>query len=88
MMNMAQLAASQAVAENPNARVSTGINPMIDPLAAMTPSFEEQEQMKLQGRGVQQPTYQTGGINPKFAGVAAGVMGDITARNNSTFNLV
>ena len=56
MMNMAQLAASQAVAENPNARVSTGINPMIDPLAAMTPSFEEQEQMKLQGRGVQQPT--------------------------------
>ena len=34
MMNMAQLAASQAAAENPDVRVNTGINPMLDPLAA------------------------------------------------------
>ena len=34
MMNTAQLAASQAVAENPDVRLNTGINPMMDPLAA------------------------------------------------------
>jgi|TARA_B110000908_G_scaffold93903_1_gene111281 hypothetical protein len=83
MMNMAQQMASQAFAENPNARVNTGINPMADPLGALA-----QEQMQLQGRGVQQPTYQTGGINPKFNAVAAGVAGDIPARNNSTYDLV
>ena len=87
MMNMAQQMASQAFAENPNARVNTGINPMADPLGAVA-QYQEQEQMQLQGRGVQQPTYQTGGINPKFGAVATGVMGDITARNNSTYDLV
>ena len=87
MMNMAQQMASQAVAENPNARVNTGINPMADPLGAVA-QYQEQEQMQLQGRGVQQPTYQTGGINPKFGAVATGVMGDIPARNNSTYDLV
>lgn len=87
MMNMAQLAASQAVAENPDVKVNTGINPMMDPLAAVA-QYQAQEQARLQGRGVQQPTYQTGGINPKFGAVAAGVMGDIDERNNSTYNLV
>ncbi len=87
MMNMAQLAAFQAVAENPSARVNTGTNPIADPLAAMTP-YQEQEQMRLQSRGVQQPTYQTGGVTPKFNAVATGIAGDISARNNSTYNLV
>ena len=87
MMNMAQLAASQAVSENPGVRVNTGINPMMDPLAAVA-TEQAQEQMRLQGRGVQQPAYPTGGINSKFAGVATGVAGDIIARNNSTYNLV
>lgn len=87
MMNMAQQMASQAFAENPNAKVNTGINPMADPLAAAA-QYQAQEQMQLQGRGVQQPTYQPGGINPKFNAVAAGVAGDIEARNNSTYNLV
>lgn len=87
MMNMAQQMASQAFAENPNAKVNTGINPMADPFAAAA-QYQAQEQMQLQGRGVQQPTYQTGGINPNFNAVAAGVAGDIEARNNSTYNLV
>ena len=86
-MNMAQLATPQIVAENPNASVNTGINPMADPLGALE-QYQAQEQMHLQSRGVQQPTYQTGGINPKFNAVAAGVAGDIDARNNSTYNLV
>jgi hypothetical protein len=34
MMNMAQLAASKAAAEIPGATLNTGINPMVDPLAA------------------------------------------------------
>tara|TARA_R110000765_G_scaffold357783_1_gene447997 strand:+ start:69 stop:305 length:237 start_codon:yes stop_codon:yes gene_type:complete len=60
---------------------------MADPLAVAA-QYQAQEQMQLQGRGVQQPTYQTGGINPKFNAVAAGVAGDIPARNNSTYDLV
>jgi|TARA_R110001592_G_scaffold139105_1_gene358894 hypothetical protein len=34
MMNMAQLTASKAAAEIPGATLNTGINPVVDPLAA------------------------------------------------------
>tara|TARA_R110000744_G_C18912537_1_gene510767 strand:+ start:76 stop:357 length:282 start_codon:yes stop_codon:yes gene_type:complete len=34
MMSMAQLAASKAAAENPNARVNAGADPVFNPLAA------------------------------------------------------
>tara|TARA_R110001606_G_C14921224_1_gene596666 strand:- start:153 stop:335 length:183 start_codon:yes stop_codon:yes gene_type:complete len=57
-------------------------------MAQLAAQYQAQEQARLQGRGVQQPTYQTGGVNPKFGAVAAGVMGDIDERNNSTYNLV
>jgi len=87
MMNMAQQMASQAFAENPNAKVNTGINPMADPLAAAA-QYQAQEQMQLQGRGMQQPTYQANGVNPAFAAVTNGVMGDIEARNKSMQGLI
>jgi len=48
----------------------------------------QQAQAQLQARGMQQPTYQTNGVNPAFAAVASGVMGDIEARNKSMQGLI
>jgi len=48
----------------------------------------QQAQAQLQARGMQQPTYQANGVNPAFAAVTNGVMGDIEARNKSTQGLI
>jgi len=48
----------------------------------------QQVQAQLQARGMQQPTYQANGVNPAFAAVANGVMGDIEARNKSMQGLI
>ena len=48
----------------------------------------QQAQAQLQARGMQQPTYQTNGVNPAFEAVASGVMGDIEARNKSMQGLI
>ena len=48
----------------------------------------QQAQAQLQARGMQQPTYQANGVNPAFAAVTSGVMGDIEARNKSTQGLI
>ena len=48
----------------------------------------QQAQAQLQARGMQQPTYQVNGVNPAFAAVTSGVMGDIEARNKSTQGLI
>lgn len=55
---------------------------------AMQRALAAQEQAQLQARGVQQPTYQTNGVNPAFTAVTDGVMGDIITRNNSTKGLI
>jgi hypothetical protein len=47
-----------------------------------------QAQAQLQARGMQQPTYQANGVNPAFAAVTNGVMGDIEARNKSMQGLI
>jgi len=49
---------------------------------------QAQAQAQLQARGMQQPTYQTNGVNPAFEAVASGVMGDIEARNKSMQGLI
>jgi hypothetical protein len=48
----------------------------------------QQAQAQLQARGMQQPTYQANGVNPAFAAVTSGVMGDIEARNKSMQGLI
>mgnify|MGYP000474443695 FL=1 len=48
----------------------------------------QQAQAQLQARGMQQPTYQVNGVNPAFAAVTDGVMGDIEARNKSMQGLI
>jgi hypothetical protein len=48
----------------------------------------QQAQAQLQARGMQQPTYQANGVNPAFAAVTNGVMGDIEARNKSMQGLI
>ena len=48
----------------------------------------QQAQAQLQARGMQQPAYQTNGVNPAFAAVTNGVMGDIEARNKSMQGLI
>ena len=48
----------------------------------------QQVQAQLQARGMQQPTYQANGVNPAFAAVTNGVMGDIEARNKSMQGLI
>jgi hypothetical protein len=48
----------------------------------------QQAQAQLQARGMQQPTYQTNGVNPAFAAVTSGVMGDIETRNKSMQGLI
>jgi len=49
---------------------------------------QAQAQAQLQARGMQQPTYQANGVNPAFAAVTNGVMGDIEARNKSMQGLI
>jgi len=49
---------------------------------------QAQAQAQLQARGMQQPTYQANGVNPAFAAVTSGVMGDIEARNKSMQGLI
>jgi hypothetical protein len=49
---------------------------------------QAQAQAQLQARGMQQPTYQVNGVNPAFAAVTDGVMGDIEARNKSMQGLI
>jgi len=46
------------------------------------------QQAQLQARGMQQPTYQANGVDPRFAAVANGVGGDIIARNNAMNGLI
>jgi len=46
-------------------------------------AMDAQMQEKLQARGMQQPTYQANGVDPRFEAVANGVGGDIVARNNA-----
>ena len=48
----------------------------------------QQAQAQLQAKGMQQPTYQANGVNPAFAAVTNGVMGDIEARNKSMQGLI
>ena len=48
----------------------------------------QQAQAQLQARGMLQPTYQANGVNPAFAAVTNGVMGDIEARNKSMQGLI
>lgn len=48
----------------------------------------QQAQAQLQARGMQQPAYQANGVNPAFAAVTNGVMGDIEARNKSMQGLI
>ena len=48
----------------------------------------QQAQAQLQARGMQQPTYQANGVNPAFAAVTNGVMGDIETRNKSMQGLI
>ncbi len=55
---------------------------------AMQQAMAAQQQAQLQARGMQQPTYQTNGVNPAFAAVTNGVMGDIEARNKSMQGLI
>ena len=55
---------------------------------AMQQAMAAQQQAQLQARGMQQPTYQANGVNPAFAAVANGVMGDIEARNKSMQGLI
>jgi len=55
---------------------------------AMQQALAAQEQAQLQARGMQQPTYQANGVNPAFAAVTNGVMGDIEARNNAMKGLI
>jgi hypothetical protein len=52
------------------------------------PSEMAMQQAQLQARGIQQPAYQANGVNPAFAAVANGVMGDIEARNKSMQGLI
>jgi hypothetical protein len=55
---------------------------------AMQQAMAAQQQAQLQARGMQQPTYQANGVNPAFAAVTDGVMGDIEARNKSMQGLI
>ena len=55
---------------------------------AMQQAMAAQQQAQLQARGMQQPTYQTNGVNPAFAAVTDGAMGNIEARNKSTQGLI
>tara|TARA_B110000285_G_scaffold213119_1_gene257202 strand:+ start:51 stop:275 length:225 start_codon:yes stop_codon:yes gene_type:complete len=55
---------------------------------AMQQAMAAQQQAQLQARGMQQPTYQTNGVNPAFAAVTNGVMGDVEARNKSMQGLI
>jgi len=55
---------------------------------AMQQAMAAQQQAQLQARGMQQPAYQANGVNPAFAAVTNGVMGDIEARNKSTQGLI
>ncbi len=55
---------------------------------AMEQAMAAQQQAQLQARGMQQPTYQANGVNPAFAAVTNGVMGDIEARNKSMQGLI
>jgi len=55
---------------------------------AMQQAMAAQQQAQLQARGMQQPTYQANGVNPAFAAVTNGVMGDIEARNKSMKGLI
>lgn len=55
---------------------------------AMQQALAAQQQAQLQAKGMQQPAYQTNGVNPAFAAVANGVMGDIEARNKSMKGLI
>jgi hypothetical protein len=55
---------------------------------AMQQAMAAQQQAQLQARGMQQPTYQVNGVNPAFAAVTDGVMGDIEARNKSMQGLI
>ena len=48
----------------------------------------QQAQAQLQARGMQQPTYQVNGVNPAFAAVTDGAMGNIEARNKSMQGLI
>ena len=55
---------------------------------AMQQAMAAQQQAQLQARGMQQHTYQANGVNPAFAAVTNGVMGDIEARNKSMQGLI
>ena len=55
---------------------------------AMEQAMAAQQQAQLQARGMQQPTYQTNGVNPAFAAVTDGAMGNIEARNKSMQGLI
>ena len=55
---------------------------------AMQQAMAARQQAQLQAKGVQQPTYQTNGVNPAFAAVTDGAMGNIEARNKSMQGLI
>ena len=55
---------------------------------AMQQAMAAQQQAQLQARGMQQPTYQANGVNPAFAAVTDGAMGNIEARNKSMQGLI
>ena len=57
-------------------------------MAMQQAQLQAQQQAQLQARGMQQPTYQTNGVNPAFAAVTDGAMGNIEARNKSMQGLI
>ena len=90
-MNMAQRVASRAVAENSNATVNTGINPMADPLGALA-QYQTQAPMPTYG-AMTQTAPSTGmainnAVTPEQLAVGQQVNGDQIQNQRSMQGLV
>jgi hypothetical protein len=90
-MNMAQRVASRAVAENSNATVNTGINPMADPLGALA-QYQAQAPMPTYG-AMTQTAPSTGmainnAVTPEQLAVGQQVNGDQIQNQRSMQGLV
>ena len=90
-MNMAQRVASRAGAENSNATVNTGINPMADPLGALA-QYQAQAPMPTYG-AMTQTAPSTGmainnAVTPEQLAVGQQVNGDPIQNQRSLQGLV
>ena len=90
-MNMAQRVASRAGAENSNATVNTGINPMADPLGALA-QYQAQAPMPTYG-AMTQTAPSTGmainnAVTPEQLAVGQQVNGDQIQNQRSMQGLV